>query len=57
MFVYTVPLPFKTNHLNIMFDKKKKKKRLTVLCGTHAFWVETTGSAQQLRAAFLATAR
>jgi len=41
-----------------MFDKKKnKKKRLTVLCGTHAFWVDTTGSAQQLRAAFLATAR
>jgi 2-keto-3-deoxy-galactonokinase len=55
MFVYTVVLVFKINYVNIMFGNKIK--HLIVLCGTHVFWVEITGSAQQLRAAFLVTAR
>jgi len=42
LFVYAITLPFKTNHVNIIFDNKEK--HLTVLCGTHVFWVETTGS-------------
>jgi hypothetical protein len=42
LFVYAITLPFKTNRVNIIFDDKEK--HLTVLCGTHVFWVETTGS-------------
>jgi hypothetical protein len=55
LFVYVIDLAFKTNRVNIIFSNKEK--HLTVLCGTHIFWVEITGSTQQLRAAFLATAK
>ena len=55
LFVYAIALAFKINRVNIIFGNKEK--HLTVLCGTHVFWVETTGSTQQLRAAFLVTAR
>jgi hypothetical protein len=44
VFVYAATLAFKANRVNIMFNNKEK--HLTVLCGIHVFWVETTSSAQ-----------
>jgi len=35
VFVYAVALAFKANHVNIMFDNKKKT--FNFLCGIHVF--------------------